>query len=479
MTRTHFIRRALPFTVLLVPLGAFVAGPSQEHAIARKGAASASGRPIAAERLGNSDYCGHCHTDVFHQWNASSHHFSSFNNPVYRRVALETAERRGSETIQFCASCHDPLPRVANENPVQNLDSWSANAGITCLACHRITAIHGGNGNYEIAAPTLHPFALSEHPLLREFHHLLLRWTPGLHRQVLSKPFYESPEYCATCHSVTSPAHVNGANDLVMQDEIGQWHQSRYAADSAQDTERKSCIDCHMPLVPSRDPAAKDGLIRSHRFVGGNTLLPTLNLDFDQLRATEHFLGDGIVRLDCLAKVEGTDADTVPCDQLQPTPGRELEVAIAMANVGTGHNFPAGTSDSNEAWLSVRVTDATGSILLTSGDLDEHGRVDGSSYFLRTVYADRNGVLVDRRNATTDAARKVSDTTIASGASTAVRYSIPLPTSAVLPLKLEARLNWRKHAQPFLDWVFEDKEIAAPPVTLMAQTNVTMGQPPR
>jgi hypothetical protein len=479
MSRAHFTRRALPLMVALVPLGLLAIAPSREQVDSRSGAKSASGQPIPAERLGNSDYCGHCHTDIFHQWNASTHHFSSFNNPVYRRVALDTAERKGPQAIEFCASCHDPLPLIAGENPTVALDSWSTNAGITCLACHRITAIHGGNGSYEITAPTLHPFALSELPLQRKLHHLLLQWTPGLHRQVLSKPFYKSPEYCATCHTVTSPAHINGANDLLMQDEYGQWHASRYSADAQHGDEHKSCIDCHMPLVPSRDPAAKDGLIRSHRFVGGNTLLPGLNLDFDQLHATERFLRDGVVSLSCRASFNEREANTAPCDRLQPPPGSEIELTIEIANIGAGHNFPAGTSDSNEAWVSIRVTDASGNVLLKSGDLDGQGQVDPSSYFLRTLYADRNGVPVDRRNATTDAAMKVSDTTIAADASAPVRYLIKLPPSAILPLQIEARLNWRKYSQPFVDWVFEGKRIAPPPVTVMAETKAVMGQPPR
>jgi hypothetical protein len=467
--------------VTLMPLGLLALSSSHEQSDSRTGARSASGQPIAAELLGNSDYCGHCHTDIFHQWNASSHHFSSFNNPVYRRVALETAAQKGPETIDFCASCHDPLPLVANESPVQNLDGWSANAGITCLACHRITAIHGHNGNYEISAPILHPFALSERPLQRELHQLLLKWTPALHRHVLNKPFYKSPEYCATCHTVTSPAHINGANDLPMQDEYGQWHASHYAKPTLGNEQHKSCISCHMPLVPSRDPAAKDGLIRSHRFVGGNTLLPSMNLDFDQLRATEHFLRDGTVSLECWATLTDIGADAVPCDQLQlqSAAGHELEVAIEMTNSGAGHNFPAGTSESNEAWISIQASDASGRVLLKSGDLDERGQIDPSSYFLRTLYADRNGVLVDRRNATTDAITKVSDTTIAAGACASARYRIRLSGTTALPLKLEARLNWRKHSQSFVDWVFEGKRVAAPPITIIAELDTQVGQPPR
>lgn len=60
---------------------------------------TADGKSLPAERLGNSDYCGHCHAQIFHEWNSSAHHFSSLNNPVYRSVVLATAERRDLQML--------------------------------------------------------------------------------------------------------------------------------------------------------------------------------------------------------------------------------------------------------------------------------------------------------------------------------------------------------------------------------------------
>ncbi len=442
-------------------------------------ARSASGRPIEAQRLGNSDYCGHCHTDIFHQWNASTHHFSSFNNPVYRKVALDAARQRGPGTLKFCASCHDPLPLLAGEVPAADLNTWAANAGITCLACHRITAIHGGNGTYEVTAPVLHPFALSDHPLQQTLHRLLLRFTPALHRSVLTKPFYESPEYCASCHTVTSPAAINGVRDLVMQDEYGPWQASHFAGTHVRDPKRKRCIDCHMPLVPSRDPAARDGRIRSHRFTGGNTLLPALNLDHHQLRATEQFLRERVVELRCSAVVLGSTAAAVPCSQLTARPGDRLEVHIDISNRGAGHHFPAGTSDSNEAWVALKIADATGRLLLSSGVLDAAGNLDAASFLLQTRYADSSGKISDRRTATTQAVSKVNDLTIPAAGTRTARYLLRLPTDTALPLQLHARLEWRKYPPSFLRWVFDGREVPAPPITTMAELQTPLGDPSR
>ena len=45
-----------------------------------------------------------------------------------------------------------------------------------------------------------------------------------------------------------------------------------------------------MPLVPSNDPAAKNGMVRSHRFPGANTALPFVNHDAVQLKVVQDFL---------------------------------------------------------------------------------------------------------------------------------------------------------------------------------------------
>ena len=56
-----------------------------------------------------------------------------------------------------------------------------------------------------------------------------------------------------------------------------------------------------MPKVASSDPAAKDGLIRSHRFIAANTALPTANKHPEQLRLTQEFLQAGKISVDVFA----------------------------------------------------------------------------------------------------------------------------------------------------------------------------------
>ena len=63
-----------------------------------------------------------------------------------------------------------------------------------------------------------------------------------------------------------------------------------------------------MPLVPSNDPAARDGKVHSHRFPAANTALPFVNGDEDQLEVTQEFLKDGAVTIDVFGLVRGGEA---------------------------------------------------------------------------------------------------------------------------------------------------------------------------
>ncbi|HEY6908956.1 MAG TPA: multiheme c-type cytochrome [Myxococcales bacterium] len=434
------------------------------------------GRLVPAAVLGNSDYCGACHLQIFHEWDASSHHFSSFNNPYYRRVAEATRERRGPEAVRFCAGCHDPLPLVSGEleraRSQEGAPLWSQNAGITCLACHRITEIHGGNGGYTLSAPVLHPFAFSENQALRWVHETLVRLTPSLHRAALSKPFYASAEYCATCHQLTSPRALNGHADVKLQDEHGDWKQSRFAAhgDGA-----KSCSGCHMPLVPSDDPAARKGVIHSHRFTGGNTALPALNRDDEQLQATEAFLRGSGVEVRCAAALSPGGPES-PCEEFRASPGDEVLLRFEVQNGGVGHGFPGGTADSNEAWLALEIADARKRPLLVRGMVEPDLAVGPGAHFFRATALSMDGQVLDRRTATTEAVRLLRDSVLAAGARARVEYRFTVPRRAAFPLGVTATLNWRKFSPELTRWVFAGDDAPELPITVIGRAAVEIGR---
>jgi hypothetical protein len=429
------------------------------------------GRFIPAKELGNSDYCGHCHTEIFHQWDASTHHFSSFNDPYYRRVALDVAARRGPEALKFCAGCHDPLPLLSGEMPLDNLETWSGNAGITCLSCHRVVELHGrGNGGYSVSPPTLHPFALTDRPFMQQAHKLLVKLTPFLHKKVLLKPFYSSSEYCVGCHTVRIPGAINGAAELVVQDESSHGEQGVPAGHAPAQT--GTCQGCHMPLVRSDDPAAHDGFIHSHRFVGGNTAIPTLNRDTNQLQAAISMLENGIVKIaiEGVTVSDGCDKhDARRCE-------RYADLAIRISNPGVGHAFPGGTADSNEAWVQIGVRDALEATLFTSGTATAGQELPPGTYTLAARYVDRHGVRTNRRTTSTEAVSLEATTVLEPKEERVLHYNFPVPAGTSFPLAIEARLNWRKFSPGFSEWVFEGRAVEPPPVTLLGRAEASFPQ---
>ena len=439
-------------------------------------ARSESGDYIPSDKLGSSEYCGHCHTEVFQQWNASAHHFSSFNNPVYRKVALLTLEKKGIDTLNFCASCHDPLPLLSGEIENLDLNSWSSNAGITCLSCHRITDVKGGNGNYIVSKPTLHPFALSESMLLQKAHKLLLKVTPWLHNVVMSKPLYESPEYCSTCHTLTVPKSINNSTDITQLDEYGQWKSSHFSGDLTNHNadSKKTCSDCHMQLVPSKDPAAKNGMIKSHSFTGGNTMLPALHRDDNHLIKTELFLKNNIIDLSISGVRTNKESLFKNPDTAVLSAGELMEIKLELRNIGVGHNFPAGTIDSNQAWLEVTATSSNNITIFESGIIDSNGEIPTGTISYGATFLDSNGNLTDRRNSTTEAVSIQDQRLIKPGKSDNVYYSIKIPSEAKLPITVNAKLNWRKYSPKFMHWVFDNRKIPEIPITVISEVNVVI-----
>lgn len=413
---------------------------------------STSGRFIAADRLGNSDYCAACHTQIFHEWGASAHHFSSLNNPFYRQVALATLDERGPAVFKLCAGCHDPIPLLSGRIDTLDVRDWPANAGITCVACHRIDAVHGHNGAYTMAQPSLDTIVLSSSPMLREAHSAFVRALPSLHGGQFKRALHSEPEYCRACHTLVVPRQVNGVRDLVLQDDHGSWlHGPLSGANGT--SPRTTCIHCHMPLVPSEDPAARDGLARSHRFLGGNTALPLLNREAEHLSATERFLRERAPRL----RVEAVNVAN-----------QAIDLRVTVANESMGHAFPGGTSESNEAWLALDVRDEAHAPVFTRGAVDPAGEITGAPDFLRSVFLDSSGHATTRGTTSTRAVAHGPASTVPPGASRTFHYRFGVPRTARFPLEARVELKWRKFSRQFTQAVFPQSPPELPITTLAA-----------
>ncbi len=424
--------------------------------------------------LDGSETCGQagCHPDVAAQWEASAHRFSSFNNPYYRKSIEAMVERSGNDPARWCASCHDPLVLFTGrfaDHVALDLDHPTAQAGLTCLSCHAITSLRDvkGNGRYVISAPDLYPFARSEGGAGKYLHDALIRAKPGPHRAAMLKPMHVTSEFCGTCHKVGLPPNVNNYRWKRGQNEYDAWQSSGTSGNTVRSfylpSEPKNCVDCHMPLVSSRDQGSDNGLIRSHAFATANTALPFLNGHEGQLRLVQEALREAATVDIFRVSVGGR---TYGPDELMPRlgPGDDVEVTVVVRNRGVGHLLPGGTNDSNEMWLELVAEGDDGAPVLASGLLDGAGRVDSTAHFWGTVQVDRASREINRRNAQ-DWIATVYVNAISPGTAHTVHYRFQVPPGTQIS-KIRAALKHRKFKWYFHNWTFRGRVAEGEPDSL-------------
>jgi tetratricopeptide (TPR) repeat protein len=454
----------------------------------------------------NSESCARsgCHPDLYDQWQGSAHHFSSFNNQWYRKSIEYMQEVAGVQASKWCGGCHDPaiLQSGMMDTPIEEIvDTEEAQAGLGCTACHMISDVGStmGQGDYEITVPPLHDLAASDNRWLNMAHDFLVRLDPEPHRRTFIQPFFRQPEYCSACHKVHLDVPVNSYRWIRGFNEYDNWQASGVSGHGARSfyypPEPMGCIDCHMPLVPSDDAANENGLIRSHRFPGANTALPTANRDDRQLEEVTRFLQASQVTVDIFAmteagpaaaggagpRLEGPELATTfavgeeqgmavgrgmapvgpaetlfgPLDRIPATVrrGESARVDVVVRTRGVGHFFPGGTVDAYDCWLELKAEDENGRIVFWSGRADEQSPVEPGAHFYRARMIDAHGNPIDKRNAfATRAAVYVR--LIPPGAADTVHFRLVVPPATGDRLTLTARLNYRKFSWFNTHWAY-------------------------
>jgi len=391
-------------------------GPSNEEVaaeVARNG--FYAGAPV-----GSGDCIG-CHRDVAAQWASSAHRFSSFNNPYYRVATDAFRDEKGAVASRFCGNCHEPflVATGAMDKPEIQRGTRAAQAGVTCLVCHSISHVDKvGNGRYQA---DLRPVPT----------------TKGAHGARLRPALMSEAVFCAACHKVGLGTDVTaGERWLRGQNDYDAWHISAVSGNGAGSVYRpeaaKKCQDCHMPLEAAvqGDAGAKNGMVRSHRFLGANTALPHLRGDTDQLKRTmDNLRGRASLAL------------------IWSGPAR---VDALMRARGVGHRFPGGTMDSNEVWLEVTAFDARGKVIGVSGGRGRDGALDAQAHLVRVQPVDERGAPLTRRDPqhqrgiAFDAALAPSDPQV-------VRFAVPPRTARV-----KARLLYRKFTAAYAKFACAD-----------------------
>lgn len=464
---------------------------------------------IPADFFTTSASCARCHKGIYDEWQSSMHHFSSFNNQWYRKSIEYMQDVVGTEPSKWCAGCHDHAVFFNGrfDRPIrEQIDTPEAQAGLACTSCHSITQVHStmGQANFTIEYPPLHDLAASENPVLKFLHDRLTFIDPQPHREAFLKPFHseQTPEFCSSCHKVHLDAPVNNYRWFRGFNDYDNWQASGVSGEGARSfyypKAPLKCADCHMPLVKSDDPAAKHGLVRSHRFAAANTAMPFVNGDAAQLKAVQDFLRNGQISVDVFGIVrspEGAAAEAVrsqagaeprtastfavgeeslnfgaaqnflgpaeeviaPLDQVDAVVrrGESVRVDVVVRTRKVGHFFPGGTVDAFDVWVELEAVDEHGRTLLQSGAAADDGRgpVDPGAHFYRSLALDEHGNAINKRNAW--AARSVAYVRlIPPGAADTVHYRLHVPADAGDRIYLKAKVNYRKFAWWNTQWAY-------------------------
>lgn len=451
-------------------------------------ARTVSGEFIPERILDNDDYCLRCHADVHESWLASAHRLSSFNNPPYLASVRETRafalERDGDvKASRFCAGCHDVVPFFSgkfSDPDYDMVDDPTAKAGITCTACHAISAINSpvGNADYTIDVPIHYPFAFSDEPALRWINEQLVKAKPDFHKKTFLKPLHRTAEFCGSCHKVHLPEDLNGYKWLRGQNHqdafwlsgvSGQGVKSFYYPPQAE----QNCNGCHMPLIESEDFSARvrddSGRRKTldHQFPSANTAVPTMVVADGLLTAEQaeraveahRRFNDGVMRVDLFGVREGGRIDGALTAPLRPElpllrPGMDYLIEVVVRTLKLGHVFTEGTADSNQVWLEV-VARSGDRVVGSSGGMDDAGVVDPWSHFVNAFVLDRDGNRINRRNAQ-DIFTPLYSHQIPPGAADAVHYRLRLPADLTEPLTVEVRLRYRKFDTEYMRFVKDD-----------------------
>ena len=444
---------------------------------------------FARETSIGSETCKRCHQDIVAQWETSAHRFASFNNPFYEASILDlrnnhkTSNRWVDEHIElfpksgnqagmikskFCGACHDPAILLTGKmDHVIDRNRPEAQAGLTCLACHTIDKIHNptGNGNYNIADQQEDPylFADADSGSLGAFlHDAAMKAKPEVHKRRMQKPFFSTAEYCATCHKVSISEQINNYRWLRGQDEYDNWHDSGVSLNASRTFYlpgfKRVCQDCHMPpeSAPLGDLAAKNGVVKSHRFLAVNTARPFLRGVTATIKRIESFLQIGKLHVDIFAIKSAKKSYFAPETIPAFNGGEKITVDVVVRNQGVGHTFPGGTNDSNEGWLELSIFGENNNLLTRNGALDENKYLDPEAHMYKVLLVDINGNEIDKRNAQ-DIHTTVFSNIIGPGTSDIAHYTFEIPEKfSGKTLTIKARLLWRKFNRTYTEFVYKN-----------------------
>ncbi len=270
--------------------------------------------------------------------------------------------------------------------------------GVTCMVCHSIEKIQNssGTGSYVMGTPTV---MLDEagKPIVGKVSYDEILAHPDRHSKAVMKDFYRTPEFCGACHKAAVPKLLNDYKWLRAFSVYDEWQNSSWAKQSPlpfySKPEVSTCQTCHMKAAPAaNDMGAKNGMLKSHRWLGANTAIPVFYGFDEQLKRTIEFLQSDLLAIDFFALAKGNSDEVIaPIDRsnFNLAPGEQLTLAMYIQNRGIGHSLVPEQRDFYESWVELKVTDADGKVVTHSGYIRPDGFLDERAHSFTNRYGRR------------------------------------------------------------------------------------------
>jgi tetratricopeptide (TPR) repeat protein len=454
-------------------------------------ATSSNGQFLSPRSFPTAQYCGHCHKEAYRQWRQSVH-ANSFRAPWYLKNVNMLIDEKGVQYARHCEGCHNPIALLSGDlsqgMPIQRP---FADEGITCSTCHSIVSTDTtGTGSYVMGVPAV-LVNESGAPITRPVSDAEILAHLDRHSAAVMRDLYRTPEFCAACHKAAIPRSLDNYKWLRAFSVYDEWQGTSFAKQSPLPFYRKdsasSCQTCHMIREPlalaAIEPGAKDGQFASHRWLGGNTLLPQYYKFDEQAEKLVAFLkngpdGKGVLNVDLFA-LEKESAAATPSDRVliaplglasfSLTPGETLVADVVIQNKGIAHSFIPEQRDFYEAWIDFTVKDSTGKTLAESGFLQPDGNLDPSAHSFTNRLINVKGELNDLHQIWHNRVLAYNNA-FQSGRSQLVRYRFRLPKDIAGQVSLTATVRYRRFNQHFIDYAMNEKHYPLPIVDMASET---------
>ena len=449
-------------------------------------ATSYNGQFLSPKSFLSAQYCGHCHQESYHQWRQSAHS-NSFRAPWYLKNVNTLIDERGVQFSRHCEGCHNPVALLSGDlSQGMPRKRPFEDEGVTCTTCHSIISTTAmGTGSWVMGPPAVLVDEAGQ-PITRPVPDSEILAHLDRHSKAVMRPLLHTSEFCAACHKAAIPKTLDDYKWLRAFGLYDEWQAASFAKESPLPFYRKdsvsTCQTCHMVREPlsasASDYGAKQGKLMSHRWLGGNTLIPQYYKFDEQAEKIAAFLKNSVFNVDIFG-LEKENAGPTPTDSVLVAPlglttvtiaaGEAMTADVVIQNKGAAHSHVPEQRDMYESWVNFTVKDSTGKTLSESGFLQPEGYLDPAAHSFTNRIINEKGEFNDLHQIWHNRVLAYNNT-IQSGRSQLVRYRFRLPKDLTSSFTLTATVKYRRFDQHFIDYAMKQKHYPEPVIDMASQS---------